>query len=105
MSAMVTLALAAAVAGVAFIFVAPASWFTWVFGAAVGCCLLFATVAHAQTKTEPPANPLTRFVLFALNFPEQPMARVKSGWALAAFLVSAAFAISLAVAVIARAYA
>ncbi|WP_267877651.1 hypothetical protein [Massilia frigida] len=38
-----------------------------------------------------------------LNLPEQPLAKVKEGWALTLFAASAAFLVSLALAVMVRA--
>ena len=102
--ALASVILAIAVA-VAVVFISPVTWFTWVFGAAIASCLVFAIIVRVDTKTARPVSPVAGFVLLALNLPEQPLAKVAISWALTSFFVSAAFAISLGLAAIVRAYA
>jgi hypothetical protein len=95
----------AAAAGIAAIFVLPPSWLALISEAAAICGVIAALVARLQTRTAPPSNPAAEAALFLANLPEEPLARVKEGWALSVFLTSAAFLLSAGLTIIARANA
>lgn len=100
----VSIAIAVA-AGIAVVYLLPPPWLAPLATAAAICTAVFATVVRLSTKTEPPANPVAGVLLTIVNLPEQPLAKVKEGWALTTFLASAAFLVSLALSVIVRANA
>lgn len=95
----------AAVAGIAAVYLLPPPWLGPLFAATAICAVIFAIVVRLDTKTEPPANPIAGVLLSIVNLPEQPLAKVKEGWALTAFLASAAFLVSLCLSVMVRANA
>lgn len=71
--------------------------------AAAVCAFAFAIVVRLGTATKPPENPVAGILLSALNLPEEPLAKVKPGWALTSFLALTAFLASVAVMVMVRA--
>ena len=95
----------AIVAGVAAVFLLPSPWLAPLSVVAAICCTIFAIIVRIDTKTEPPSNAMTGILLSVANLPEQPLAKVKEGWALTTFLASAAFLVSLGLSVMVRANA
>ena len=93
----------AIVAGIAAVFLLPPPWLIPVATVSASCCAIFAIIVRLGTKTEPPANPMAEVVLSVANLPEQPLAKAKEGWALNAFIASAAFLVSLGLSIIVRA--
>jgi hypothetical protein len=92
-------------AGIAAVYLLPPPWLAPVSTAAAICAAIFAIIVRLDTKTESPANPVARVLLSLANLPEQPLAKVRKGWALTTFLASAAFLVSLCLSVIVRANA
>lgn len=68
----------------------------------VCCAAISAVIVRMGTKGQPSSD-AKGMVLMLLNLPEQPLAKVKEGWALILFSASAAFLVSLALAVMVRA--
>lgn len=93
----------AIVAGIAAVFLLPPSWLEPIAAVAAVCALVLAIIVRVNTKTEPPDSAVAGVLLSIINLPEQPLAKVTEGWALTAFLASAAFLVSLALSVIVRA--
>jgi hypothetical protein len=92
-------------AGIAAVYLLPPSWLAPLSAVAAVCAAIFAIISRFQTKTEPPADPLGGVLLSVVNLPEQPLAKVKAGWALTTFLVAAAFLVAIGLSVMVRAYA
>ena len=93
------------VAGVAAVFVLPPAWLGPLAAVAAICAFAVAIVLRFSAGAEDPASPAAEVLLSVLNLPEQPLAKVKQGWALVAFLSLAAFLVALAVFVMVRASA
>ena len=95
----------AIIAGIAAVYLLPPPWLAPLSTAAAICAAIFAIIVRLDTKTKSPANPMAGVLLSLANLPEQPLAKVKKGWALTTFLASAAFLVSLCLSVIVRANA
>ena len=95
----------ALVAGVASVYLLPPQWLGHIATAAAICAAICAIIVRANTEMEAPSNPMNSILLALVNLPEQPLAKVKEGWALTAFLTSAAFLVSLGLSVLVRANA
>ena len=95
--------LVAIVAGVAAVYLLPASWLAPLCTGAAVCSAISALIARLETKTGQRANPLAGALLLLLNLPERPLAEVRAGWALTIFLVTAAFLGAIALSVMVRA--
>jgi len=95
----------AIVAGIAAVYLLPPAWLAPLSATAAICFVIFAIIVRLDTKTEPPANPVAGVLLSIVNLPEQPLAKVKEGWALTTFFASAAFLVSLGLSVMVRANA
>jgi hypothetical protein len=93
----------AIVAGIAAVYLLPPPWLAPLSAVAAVCAMIFAIIVRLDTKREPPANPMAGVLLSIVNFPEQPLAKVKKGWALTTFLASAVFLVSLGLSVMVRA--
>jgi len=91
------------VAGIAAAYLLPLPWLAPLSAAVAICAAILAIIVRLDTKTEPPANPVTSVLLSLANLPEQPLAKVKNGWALTTFLASAAFLVALSLSVMVRA--
>jgi hypothetical protein len=91
--------------GFVTVYLLPPPWLVPISTVAAVLCFIFATVARVETKTEPPSNRITGFLLLVANLPEQPLAKVKEGWALSWFYASTAFLVSLGLSVMALANA
>ena len=98
-------AVIAAVAGVASVYLLPPPWLAPLSTVTAIFCAVFAIIVRLATTTEPPSNPTAGILLSVANLPEQPLAKVKDGWALTAFLTSATFLISLGLSIMVRANA
>ena len=105
MNRLATSAATALIAGVASVYLLPAQWLGHIAITAAICAAICAIIVRAGTETESPSNPPNGIVMALLSLPEQPLTKVKKGWALTAFLTSAAFLVSLALAVLVRANA
>lgn len=92
-------------AGIAAVYLLPPPWLVPLSAVAAICCAIFAIIVRLDTKTASPSNPVAGILLSAANLPEQPLAKVKAGWALTTFLVSAAFLVSLGLSIMVRANA
>src|SRR5690242_19470802 len=75
----------AIVAGIAMVYVLPPPWLGHLATAVAVCTAVFAIIVRCTTKTEPPANPMAGVLLSIINLPEQPLSKVKEGWALTTF--------------------
>ena len=95
----------ALIAGVASVYLLPAQWLGHIAIAVAICAAICAIIVRASTQMESPSNPTNGIFMALLSLPEQPLTKVKKGWALTAFLTSAAFLVSLALAVLVRANA
>jgi hypothetical protein len=94
----------ATIAGSVAVCLLPPPWLAPLSAVAAICAAIFAFIVRINTKTQQPsANPEASALLSLANLPEQPLAKVRKGWALTMFLTSAAFLISLCLAVIVRA--
>jgi hypothetical protein len=91
--------------GFVAVYLLPPQWLVSISTVAAILCVIFATIARFETRTEPPSNRVTGILLLVANLPEQPLAKVKEGWALSWFYASAAFLVSLGVSVMALANA
>ena len=95
----------AATMGVAFVYLLPPPWLTPISTVTAILCAIFALIVRLSKTTEPPSNPMAGILLSVVNLPEQPLAKVKAGWPLTAFLASATLLISLALSIMVRASA
>ena len=95
----------AAIAGVAFVYLLPLPWLAPLSTVTAIFCAIFAIIVRLSTTTEPPSNPMASILLSVANLPEQPLAKVKAGWPLTAFLTSATLLISLGLSIMVRANA
>ena len=95
----------AAIVGVAFVYLLPPPWLAPISTVTAILCAIFALIVRLSTTTEPPSNPMAGILLSVVNLPEQPLAKVKAGWPLTAFLTSATLLISLALSIMVRASA
>ena len=93
----------AIISGIAAVYLLPLPWLGPLAATACILAFIFAFIVRLSTKTELPANPIAGVLLSLVNLPEQPLAKVNEGWALTMFLSSAAFLVSLALAVLVRA--
>ncbi len=90
--------------GFASVYLMPPQWLAPLAAtAAISACVL-AVIIRATTVTEAPASTLVGLLLSLASLPEQPLAKVKRGWALASFLALAAFLVSMALSVLVRAH-
>ena len=94
----------ATIAGSLAVYLLPPPWLAPLSAVTAICTAIFAIIVRINTRAQPPsANPVASALLSLANLPEQPLAKVRKGWALTMFLTSAAFLISLCLAVIVRA--
>jgi hypothetical protein len=94
----------AAVLGVAAVYLLPADWLGPLSAAgAIGAAVLVVIVRFGTWMQEPSFPSGIGLLLSMLNLPEQPLAKVRQGWALDAFLTLAAFLVALGLAVVVRA--
>ena len=91
---------AASAAGVIAILALPATWLAPLCEVVAVVTVILAVAIRVDTKTVPPDNHLSGALLSIANLPEEPFAEVKKSWALTAFLASAAFLVSAALAVL-----
>ena len=96
--------LVAIVAGVAAVYLLPPPWLAPLSAGVAVCGVILAIILRLGTRTEPPAIPLVRILLSLSSLPEQPLAKVKAGWALTTFLAAAAFLVAIALSVMVRAH-
>ena len=94
----------AIIAGIAAVYVLPPLWLAPLGAGVAICAAILAVVVLLGTKTQP-RSAMAGVLLSLVNLPEQPLAKVKEGWALTAFLASASFLVSLGLAVMVRANA
>jgi uncharacterized membrane protein YfcA len=94
-------------AGIVSVYLLPPAWLEPLSAAAAICAAIYAIIVRLDAKTEPPAKPtaVAGALLSIVNLPEQPLAKVKEGWALTTFLASVAFLLALGLAVMVRANA
>ena len=92
----------AAVAGIAAVWALPPLWLGPVAEAAAACGAVLAIIVRLGTSTGAPSNAMAGVLLSILNLPEQPLAKVRKGWALTSFLACAAFLVSLGLSVVVR---
>ncbi len=93
----------AAVAGIAAVCALPPLWLSPVAEAATVCGAVLAIIVRLGTSTGAPSNAMAGVLLSILNLPEQPLAKVREGWALTSFLSCAAFLVSMGLSVVVRA--
>jgi len=96
--------LVAIVAGVAAVYLLPPRWLAPLSAGVAVCGVILAIILRLGTRAEPPAIPLVRILLSLSSLPEQPLAKVKAGWALTTFLAAAAFLVAIALSVMVRAH-
>jgi len=94
----------AAVAGIAAVYLLPPLWLGPVAEAAAICGAVLAIIVRVGTSTGASSNATAEVLLSILNLPEQPLAKVREGWALTSFLACAAFLVSLGLSVLVRSH-
>jgi hypothetical protein len=93
----------AVLSGFAAVYFLPPPWLEPLATTDAVCCAIFAIVARFNTKTEQTTNSVFGALFLIFSLPERPLTKVHEGWALSIFLASAAFLISIALAIIVRA--
>ncbi len=93
----------AAVAGIAAVYLLPALWLGPVAEAAAVCGAVLAFIVRIGASTRTSSSAAAGVLLSMLNLPEQPLAKVRQGWALTSFLACAAFLVSLGLSLLVRA--